>query len=264
MVNLNLNRPKTHLVIPDPHAHPDYNNKRADYLGKLINDLKPDVVVNLGDMFDMPSLASYDKGKRSFHGRAVSKDLEAGLDFDDRLWWPARKSKKKRPHGIFFEGNHEYRLKRALDIQPELDGVLSFDDFDLSKNYHEVVEYDGSTPGTLEVDGVVYAHYHISGIMGRSISGEHPAYSLISKKLKSATCGHIHTTDFDVRTSASGKKIMGLVAGVYQDYNSPWAGSINKLWWRGVIVKRNVEDGCYSPQWISIDELKKEYGNGST
>ena len=41
---------KVHLVIPDPHAHPDHNNNRADWLGQLILDLKPDVVVNLGDV----------------------------------------------------------------------------------------------------------------------------------------------------------------------------------------------------------------------
>jgi predicted MPP superfamily phosphohydrolase len=43
---------KTHLIIPDPHAHPDFNNDRAVWLGELIKDLKPDVVVNLGDMWD--------------------------------------------------------------------------------------------------------------------------------------------------------------------------------------------------------------------
>lgn len=30
---------KVHLVIPDSHAHPDYNNNRADWLGELIADV---------------------------------------------------------------------------------------------------------------------------------------------------------------------------------------------------------------------------------
>lgn len=249
----------THLVLPDPHAHPDFNNDRADHIGKLILDLKPDVVVNLGDMYDMHSMASYDKGRKSFWGRSFKKDLEAGLDFDERLWEPIRKAKKKRPYAVFLEGNHEHRLKRAIDIQPELDGTIGFNDFDLNRNYDEVVEYAGSTPGTTEIDGVHYAHFFVSGVMGRPIGGEHPAYSLLTKQYVSCTCGHIHITDYAVRTTVNGRRIMGLVAGVGQDFDSPWAGEINRLWWRGVIIKRNVEDGHYDPQWVSLEALRKEY-----
>lgn len=249
----------THLIIPDSHAHPEHNNDRADLLGKLILDLKPDVVVNLGDMFDMPSMAGYDKGTKSFWGRSFRKDLDSGLEFDDRVWEPIRKSKKKRPYSIFLEGNHEYRLSKAINMQPELDGTIGFSDFGLDRNYDEVIKYEGGTPGITEIDGIHYAHYFVSGVMGRPIGGEHPAYSLLTKEFTSCTCGHIHVTDYAVRTIVDSRRIAGLIAGVYQDYNSPWAGEINKLWWRGVIVKRNVENGFYDPQWISLEALRKEY-----
>jgi 3',5'-cyclic AMP phosphodiesterase CpdA len=52
---------KVHLIIPDQHAHPEYLNKRADYVGQLIKDLKPDVVINLGDAADIASW-SFKKG----------------------------------------------------------------------------------------------------------------------------------------------------------------------------------------------------------
>ena len=250
----------THLVIPDSHSRPGFSNDRADWLGKLILDLKPDVVINIGDMYDFPSLASYDKGKRSFWGKTYLDDLNAGLDFDERMWEPIRRAKKKRPYSIFCEGNHENRLKKAIDTQSELDGIISFKQLDLDRNYDEVIEYKGDTPGVVEIDGVHYAHYFISGVLGRPIGGEHQAYSLISKEYVSCTCGHSHTTDFSVRTTASGKKIMGLVAGVYQDYDSDWAGERNALWWRGVIIKRNVEEGAYDPQWVSLESLRREYG----
>lgn len=249
-----------HLIIPDPHAHPDYGNERADWLGKLILDIKPDVVINIGDMFDMPSMASYDKGTKSFQGRSYRKDLDAGLDFDERIWEPIRKAKRRLPYRVFCEGNHEYRLKRALELQPELDGMIGFKDFGLDRNYDSIIEYNGGTPGITEIDGVHYAHYFVSGVMGRPVGGEHPAYSLLTKEYGSCTCGHIHVSDYAIRSSVGGKHIMGLVAGVYQDYDSKWAGEVNKLWWRGVIVKHNVEDGHYDPQWIGIESLRKEYG----
>lgn len=263
MVNVITDKgPKVHLIVPDPHAYPGFSNERADWLGQLILDLKPDVVINLGDMFDMPSMSGYDKGKKSFHGRSFRQDLDAGLEFDDRMWEPIRTAKKKRPYSVFFEGNHEFRLKKMLDLQPELEGTVGFNDFGLKRNYHEIVEYEGQTPGILNVDGINYAHYFISGVMGRPVGGEHPAYSLLTKLYSSCTCGHVHTTDFSTRTDPNGNRVNALVAGVYQDYDSPWAGKINDLWWRGVIIKRNVEGGSYDPQWVSIDALKKEYSNG--
>ena len=44
------------LIIGDPHAHRDYDNKRFTALGKYIAKEKPDVIVCIGDMADMPSL----------------------------------------------------------------------------------------------------------------------------------------------------------------------------------------------------------------
>lgn len=251
---------RTHLVLPDPHAHPDFNNDRADWIGKLIVDLKPDVFVNLGDMWDLASLSGYDKGKARFQGRSYRKDLDAGLEFDERLWAPTRRAKKKKPLSVFFEGNHEERAKRALDQSQELEGTIGFKDFELEKNYHEVVEYNGNTPGVMEIDGISYAHYFVSGVLGRNVSGEHPGYQLLTKQFQSATCGHIHTFDYCVRTNAAGKRLHGLVAGVFQDYDSPWAGEVNALWSRGLVIKREVNNGSYDLEWVSIERLKKEYG----
>ena len=256
---------KTHLVLPDPHAHPDFNNDRADWIGQLIKDIKPDVVINLGDTADMASLSTYDKGKASFHGRNYEADIESHLDFQERMWGPVKRSKKKQPHKVILEGNHEHRIKKAIDMSPELEGErfgVSFRDLDFDKYYNDVVEYKGQTPGLIQLDGINYAHYFISGVMGRPIGGEHHAYSLLAKNFQSCTCGHSHTADWAVRTDPHGKKIMGLVAGVYQDYDSPWAGHVNDLWWRGCVIKRHVEDGSYSPQFVSIEDLRKEYGDG--
>lgn len=244
----------------DAHAHPNAPNDRADLMGKLIADLKPDVFINGGDLWDLPSLSNYDKGKARFHGRSYRRDLDAGLEFDDRLWAPIRKAKKKRPLSIFLEGNHEERMKRALDQTPELEGTIGFKDFDLNRNYDHIVEYSGQTPGIIEIDGIVYAHYFVSGVMGRNIGGEHPAYSLLTKQFQSASCGHIHVYDHCVRTDANGRRLNGLVTPCFQDYEADWAGEVNKLWSRGCIIKRYVENGNYDIQYISIDALRKEYG----
>lgn len=250
----------THLVIPDQHAHPDFNNKRADYLAKLIIDVKPDVVINIGDAADMTSLSSYDKGKRTFNGRTYAKDIRAHTDFQDRIWSPVRRRKQRLPRTIFCIGNHEQRIEKALDLSPELVGTIGLEDLELDEWYDDIVYYRGQTPGVIKVDTISYGHYFISGTMGRAIGGEHPAHSILTKQFASATCGHSHVLDMCIRTGIHGNKIYGLHAGVYQDYESPWAGEANHLWWSGVVVKRNVHKGSYDPQFISLEALKKEYG----
>lgn len=251
----------THLIIPDNHAHPGHHNHRATWLGELIADLKPDKVIAIGDSADMPSLASYDKGKRSFQGRTYRADVNSHLDFQDRMWSRVSARKKKMPTRYFFEGNHEERISRAINSQPELDGAVSFSDLRLGDWYDEVVRYEGGTPGIKDIDGVTYAHYFISGIAGKSLGGLHPADSLISKRHSSSTCGHSHLADWSTQIDGAGRRINACVVGCYVDYRADWAGAINDFWWSGVVVKRNVHQGNYDVQFVSIEAIKKAYGH---
>jgi hypothetical protein len=130
------------LVIPDQHAHPDHDNDRADWLGQYIKDTKPEIVINMGDAADMPSLSAYDKGKASFHGRNYEADINSHLDFQERMWAPIRSSKRKMPYRVVLIGNHEQRLKKVLEYQPELAGErygVSFRNFDFGSYYNETV-----------------------------------------------------------------------------------------------------------------------------
>lgn len=250
----------THIVIPDPHADPRYNNDRADWMGQLIKDVKPDVVVNLGDSADMSSLSSYDKGKRSFQGRSYKADIEAHLNFQDRLWQPIFQTKKKLPYGVVLEGNHEHRVERALDLSPELTGTIGFQDFEFDAYYNTVVRYEGGTPGIIAIDGINYAHYFVTGVQGRPSSGLYPAAHLNNKQSASCIQGHTHTLDYSVSTDVSGKKIMSIVAGCGFDYESDWAGNANRFYWRGVIILHNVENGVFDPEFVSMERLRKAYG----
>lgn len=250
---------RCHLVIPDYHAHPEYNNNRALLLGRLINEVKPDTVIDMGDGCDFPSLCSYDKGKKSFQGRTYEKDINSYLDFQDKLWSTVKSTKRRLPLRVRLIGNHEQRIDRAIEVQPELEGVISYKDLDLERNYDIIVPYSGATPGSVELDGVTYAHYLVAGVSGRPISGEHHAYSLLSKKFSSCTVAHSHTFDYCVRTKADGTNIMGLVAGCCVDYFASFAGDANDLWWRGAILCHGVEDGRYDIELISLEKMKRLY-----
>ena len=68
------------LIIPDGHAHPDYDNERFRALGKFIIKEKPEYIVCLGDLADLPSLSSYDRGTKGFEGRRYRKDVESVIN----------------------------------------------------------------------------------------------------------------------------------------------------------------------------------------
>lgn len=253
----------TYIILPDQHAVPYFNNDRADWAAKLIIDIRPDVVINMGDAADMESLSSYDKGKRSFHGKSYKKDIEAHLDFQERLWGPVKATKKKLPHRVILEGNHENRIERALDLSPELQGTMGFEDYEFHRYYDEVVRYDGGLPGIYKRDNILFAHFFPTGVSGRPIGGERPAHMLLAKNGMSTIAAHSHTLDFATRRTVADEYLNGLVVGCYQDYINPWAGPIGKFWQAGIPVLRNVYEGNYDFQWISIEALRKEYGASS-
>jgi hypothetical protein len=83
---------------------------------------------------------------------------------------------------------------------------------------------------------------------------------LINKAGTSCVAGHLHTLDYGTRTNVAGRTINGLIVGCYQDYASPWAGEINKLWRSGIAILDSVENGYFDFQWVGIDKLRETYG----
>ncbi len=247
---------KTHLIIPDPHATPDEDLSRFTYLGKLIASVKPDVVICIGDWADMPSLCSYDRGTKGFEGRRYKKDIEASTHAQELMFKPIKDTKKKLPRFIMTTGNHDYgRIEKAIQKDAVLDGTISVEDLQYKDFGWEA--YPFLEP--VEVDGVYYSHYFPTGVMGRATSGEHQAFTLLTKQFVSCTQGHTHTRDFAERTAPDGRRVMGLVVGCYVDRIHEYAGQANKMWWPGVVIKRNVSQGQYDFEFLSIERIKNEF-----
>lgn len=263
---------RTHLVIPDSHAKPDVPNKRFEILGKFILDAKPDVIVNIGDMADMESLCSYDKGKKSFEGRRYKRDIEAVRDALKKLHEPTinfnrkqrlNKQKQYLPDMYFCLGNHENRVNRVIENQPELEGTISTEDFGYENYGYSVNAF----MSPISVDGILYSHYFVSGIMGKPISGTHTAYTLLQKKYQSCTQGHSHLLDYKVLTAGDGSKLQGLSVGCFLEtdqYESYAGEEANSMWWKGVVLKHVREDGTYDPEFISIERLEDMYDSSQT
>jgi hypothetical protein len=131
---------KTYLVWSCAHSDPSVGNERFDWLGELIYDIKPDVVVDLGDFDDMRSLNTYDtQYPKAISGQSYAKDIEHGQEARDRLWRRYRLSKKKRPFRVGFEGNHEC-FQAHTEIFTNGDGWKYVTDIDVGD---EVIDKDG-------------------------------------------------------------------------------------------------------------------------
>ena len=79
-----------HLVLPDCQIRPGDDTTFLTCIGQYILEKRPEVVVCLGDFADMPSLSSYDNGKKSFEGRRYSKDVVSVHTAMDALLSPIK------------------------------------------------------------------------------------------------------------------------------------------------------------------------------
>ena len=88
-------------------------------------------------------------------------------------------------------------------------------------------------------------------------------FALVNKNKVSCTVGHSHLLDYAIAAKPSGKKIMGLSAGCYLTHREKYAYNTQRLWWSGLVVKRNVKGGEYDIETVHISEVKKRYGRRS-
>ncbi len=247
----------THLIVPDAHAKPGISNRRFDWAGKLIAELQPDVVVQVGDFFDMPSLCSYDRGTKGFEGRRYKKDLDAGYDAIERIMAPAAKVRGYKPRWVALGGNHDDgRINKVSSSQPEFDGVVSVADLRWNDFGWDHIPYKD----TVKIDGVNYSHCLPSGVMGRPIGGENPCTAILRQHHESSTVGHSHLYDYAERITVSGKRAQAMMVGCFFEHVEDYAGPlINKMWWRGLVFKEFLRDGTYDWTRFSMSRLKEIY-----
>ena len=255
---------KTTLVWSCSHADPSVSNERFSWLARFIYDLKPDMVIDLGDGADMRSLNSYDTARPTqIVTQSYEADIDSYNDSQERLRHPFRYHKRKRPFWVGFEGNHEHRIQAAISRDPRLEGPrhgISFSHLQTDKYFDEYHPYENSAPAVATYDGVDYAHYFAPGNSGRAMSGLHHAYSLLTARNVSSTCGHSHLRSIYFKDGPRAPGIAGAVVGCFKGKDESWAGQSNLGWWKGVLIKREVENGMYEPQFVSLATLEKEYG----
>lgn len=250
---------KTHCLIPDVQAKSEIDFTYLSNIGKYLVTKQPNVLVCLGDFADMPSLSSYDIGKKDFEGKRYTKDIKAAREAMDALLEPIRefnhrakknKEKQYKPRMVLTLGNHEERINRAVNNDPKLEGLLSIKD--LPYNEWEVIPF----LEVIQIDGINYSHYFTSGVMGRPVTN---AKLLLQKKHQSCVQGHVQTMDIATDYRADGRPIIGLFAGCCYEHNEDYLGPQGNAHFRGIHMLYEVEDGAFYHHAISLKYLKDKY-----
>lgn len=261
-----LIRPLKILAIPDGHDEPDNTDKtRWTALGNFILETRPDVIVNTGDMFDMPSLSAWDTKKSEFGSRRYWKDIASAREALSLLHAPIDrynitrsiyKKRKYKPRWVYTMGNHENRINRVLDYnRVELEGALSTEHFGLKERGYEV--YPFLKP--VMINGVMFNHYFTSGIMGKPVGGVNAARSHTLKLMTSTVSGHSHEMHYAVNTAADGRKIHALIGGCFFDHSHDYSRSSEHFFWRGFSVLHNTWEGEYDLEQKRLETLLAEY-----
>jgi len=255
------------MVIPDTQVKPGISLEHLEWTGKYMVDKKPDVVVHLGDFADMWSLSSYDVGKKSFEGRRYLSDIEAAHNGMRLLLGPlwdynnrAAKNHEKRyqPRRVMLGGNHEERIIKAVENDAKLDGVLSLNDLSYEEfgwEYHAFLR-------PVIIEGVAFCHYFPSGVLGRPVT---TATALLNKMHMSCVAGHLPGLQFARSARADGCQLTGIIAGsFYQHEEEYMAPIVNRQHWHGILMLHDVHDGDFDIMPVSINYLRRKYGNGGT
>lgn len=254
------------LCIPDCQVKPGVPLEHLTWAGKAIVKYKPDVIVNMGDFADMPSLSSHDKaGSKYFEGKRYKDDVNVTKEAMKLLLAPLReeqsrikknREKQYKPRMVMLMGNHENRINRAIGNNPILEGTISVQDLEYEKDW-EV--HDFLKP--VFIEDVGFCHYWPVGAMGRPAAS--PA-AIISKLHMSCIAGHQQGKQIAYGKKADGTPICAIIAGSYYLHDEDYMDSLSNSHWRGLLVLNDVKKGQFDEMLLSIEYLKKEFGDESS
>ncbi|MFA6040271.1 MAG: hypothetical protein WC733_02090, partial [Methylophilus sp.] len=208
------------LVLPDVQAKPGNDFSFLTSIGNYILAKKPDVIVNIGDFADMPSLSMHDhSGSKSMEGKRYKADIWAAREAMDALLTPIyeynkkakrNKDKQYKPRMVLTLGNHENRIDRAVNNDKKLDGLISIDD--LPYQDWQVIPF----LEVVVIEGIAFSHYFTSGLMNRPVS---TAPALLSKMHMSCFAGHAQGRSIAYGRRADGKEMTAIICGSCYEHN---------------------------------------------
>ena len=260
-------RGQKHLVIPDTQVKPGVPLDHFKALGRYIAEQEPDVVVHLGDHWDMPSLSSYESGTRKAHaGRHKLNDIKAGNKALEIMEEEMVKAGFQPQRKVLLEGNHDGfaphgRIGRYMAETPWDEGLITpdmFADSWLGWERYPFLE-------AVEIDGIKYCHLFPYNRRGQSTmagmrTGASSAQVQLSAVGQSCTAGHRQGKETYEQYRPGGRAHRAIIAGSFYMHDEQYLGPTH--YWKGILVKNGVSEtnpNHYDLMEVSMEWLLKKY-----
>ncbi len=244
-------------VIGDMQVKPDIDLSYCSIIGQYMADKKPDIIVNLGDFADMPSLSQHEAaGSKATEGARYEADIQAVQAGMLLMMKPIKEEMARtgwNPRFVMLLGNHEDRIRRAINNTPKFEETIGLCDLNYEGHGWEVIPF--LQPITIE--GIVFSHYLCSGVMGRPIT---TARALLTKKHQSCIVGHQQGRDIAFGQRADGRQMIAIICGSTYEHEESYLNHQTNNHWRGLYILNDVVDGEFEENAVSLKYLRRKYG----
>jgi len=188
----------TILAVGDNHC-PFLHRPSADRIIEIAKSLKPDVIIDMGDKYDLLSFSRFPKRLIMTPG----DELKIGREQAESFWYRLKKASPKSKR-IQLKGNHDERMYKQMLIKaPELEVFINF------KSYWEFedVETIFDPKEAVEINNIIFIHGFLSKI------GDH----MKKFEYKNVVCGHLHRGGVVFERVSTGRTAWELNTGYIAD-----------------------------------------------
>jgi len=241
-------------VVTDVQARRGVPLDHLTWCGEYLARKQPDVIVIIGDFGDFPSLSDYDKpGTLKYEGKRYIDDLDAFHRGMGLLMNPIARARGYNPFQEFTLGNHEDRIDRAINNDPNrLLGLMSMDDLELKEHGFNV--YPFLQP--VKIGGVAFCHYFPSGVKGQPIGSPR---ILLNKMHMSCFAGHLQGRETAYARRGDGQNMTAIISGSFYQHKEEYLSPLTNIHWRGMYMLHEVRDGSFDEMAVSIEFLKRKF-----
>jgi len=257
------------LILPvgDCHVTNGQNLDRFDYLGQLILEKQPDIIVLMGDFLTLNCLSFWDKSKkRKMEGRRYQAEIKAGNIALNKMLGPTVKLQKRqrknkvrqyKPELVYLMGNHEERLERYLDIDPSFEGIINIEEnLHLHDRGFLVFPYKSYYMN----NGIHYTHIPFNKL--REIAGVNVCRTAQTVCVGSTIFAHTHELNVSNIHRAGQTHLQQLLnCGCYFEETEEYAQGHLTNYWKGVCMLNNYKEGRFDIQTYSLGHLRRTYGD---
>lgn len=236
----------TVLVFSDAHVIPRKLSSAQKAMLSMCKSLNPDMIVNLGDIFDFASISSYDK--MAWENRfSLEEELDAGINYMKDIQKASPNSKK-----YFLYSNHDCRYNKFLAKHaPQFKGVKGF-----SLEDHIPEEWVNCMSLNLNKN-TMFLHQYNGGV--------HAGYNNVVKSGISIVTGHTHIMECKPFTDYNGTRY-GIQTGTLSSikdnpfFNYTVGTPLN--WMAGAVFLTYIDGELQMPEFMTINKSNEAVFRG--